>query len=24
VRGHLFLEMNVIPSDKGPGLIIPF
>ena len=24
VRGHLFLEMNAIPSDKGPGLIIPF
>jgi hypothetical protein len=24
VRGHVFLEMNVIPSDKGPGLIIPF
>ena len=24
VRGHLFLEMNAIPSEKGPGLIIPF
>jgi hypothetical protein len=24
VRGHLSLEMNAIPSEKGPGLIIPF
>jgi len=24
VRGHVFLEMNAIPSDKGPGLIFPF
>ncbi len=24
VRGHVFLEMNAIPSEKGPGLIIPF
>jgi hypothetical protein len=24
MRGHLFLEMNAIPSEKGPGLIIPF
>jgi hypothetical protein len=24
VRGYLFLEMNAIPSEKGPGLIIPF
>jgi len=24
VRGHLFLEMNAIPSEKRPGLIIPF
>jgi hypothetical protein len=24
VSGHVFLEMNAIPSEKGPGLIIPF
>ena len=24
MRGHVFLEMNAIPSEKGPGLIIPF
>ena len=24
VRGHVFLEMNAIPSEKRPGLIIPF
>ena len=24
VSGYVFLEMNAIPSEKGPGLIIPF